>query len=118
MRSATVLYDADCALCRRAKCWLETQPQLVALEFVPAASPEARRRYPALDHQATLRDLTVVGDNGKVWRAERAWVLCLWALAEHRLTAERLATPAMLPLARAVFGTVSANRSWLGSLHG
>ncbi|MDQ6875923.1 MAG: hypothetical protein M3042_12795, partial [Actinomycetota bacterium] len=83
-----------------------------------AASAEARRRYPTLDHQATLRDLTVVGEAGEVWRAERAWVVCLWALADHRLAAERLATPAMLPLARAVFGTVSANRAWLGSLHG
>ncbi len=114
----TVLYDAGCAVCRRAKEWLEAQPQLVPLEFVPAGSAEARRRYPALDHDATLRDLTVVGDNGEVWRAERAWVMCLWALADHRLTAERLATPGMLPLARAVFGSISANRRWLGSGHG
>lgn len=118
VRSATVLYDADCALCRRAKAWLETQQQLVPLEFVPAASEEARRRYPALDHEATLRDLTVIGDGGEVWRAERAWVMCLWALAEHRLKAEHLASPARLPLARAVFGTISANRRWLGSLYG
>ncbi|MDQ6936688.1 MAG: DUF393 domain-containing protein, partial [Actinomycetota bacterium] len=75
MRSATVLYDADCALCRRAKNWLESQVQLLPLEFVAAASAEARRRYPTLDHQATLRDLTVVGEAGEVWRAERAWVV-------------------------------------------
>lgn len=118
MRSATVLYDADCALCRRAKAWLQAQPQLLPLEFVPAASAEARQRYPMLDHAATLRDLTVIGDTGEVWQAERAWVMCLWALAEHRLKARRLATPGMLPLARTVFGTISANRRWLGSLRG
>ena len=118
LRSATVLFDADCALCRRAKEWLEAQPQLVPLEFVPAASTEARQRFPALDHEATLRDLTVIGDNGEVWRAERAWVMCLWALAEHRLTAERLATPGMLPLARALFGTISPTRGGLGSVCG
>ena len=118
MQTATVLYDADCALCRRAKAWLEAQPQLVPLEFLPAASDEARRRYPALDHAATLRDLTVIGDGGEVWRAERAWVMCLWALSEHRLKAEHLSTPGMLPMARTVFGTISANRGWLGSFYG
>ncbi|PZS36273.1 MAG: hypothetical protein DLM59_01545 [Pseudonocardiales bacterium] len=117
METATVLYDANCALCQRAKAWLESQEQLLRLEFVPAASPEARHRYPGLDHLATLRDLTVVADTGEVWRAERAWVLCLWACAEHRLKAERLATPAMLPLARHVFAAISENRAWLGSIH-
>jgi len=118
MRSATVLYDADCALCRRAKAWLEAQPQLLRLEFVPAASDEARRRYPALDHAATLRDLTVIGEKGEVWRAERAWVMCLWALAEHRLKAEHLSSPGMRPLARIAISTISANRRWLSSLDG
>ncbi len=118
MQSATVLYDADCSLCRRAKAWLQAQPQLVALEFVPAASDEARRRFPDLDHPSTLRDLTVVGDAGEVWRAERAWVMCLWALSEHRLKAEHLASPTRLPLARAAFNTISANRHWLGSSNG
>lgn len=110
-----MLYDADCALCRRAKAWLEAQPQLVLLEFVPAASAEARRRYPVLDHDATLRDLTVISDAGEVWQAERALVMCLWALREHRLKAEHLSSPGMLPLARTVFGTISARRRWLGS---
>jgi predicted DCC family thiol-disulfide oxidoreductase YuxK len=118
MRTATVLYDADCALCRRARAWLESQEQLLRLEFVPAASAEAQRRYPSLGPQATLRDLTVVADTGEVWRAERAWVLCLWACAEHRSKAERLANPAMLPLARKVFGAISDNREWIGSIHG
>lgn len=118
LRSATVLYDSGCALCRRARAWLEVQPQLLPLVFVPACSPEAHRRFPGLDHASTLRDLTVVGDTGEVWRAERAWVVCVWALVEHRVTAERLAGPAMLPLARRVFATVSAHRQWLGSIGG
>ncbi len=118
MRSATVLYDADCALCRNARAWLESQQQLLPLEFVPAASPEAQWRFPGLDHRATLRDLTVVADTGEVWRAERAWVFCLWACAEHRLKAERLSSPAMLPLARGVLGAISRNRHWIASANG
>lgn len=112
-----MLYDANCALCRRARAWLESQEQLLPLEFVPAGSAEAHDRYPHIDHQATLRELTVIADTGEVWRAERAWVLCLWACAEHRLKAERLSSPAMLPLARTVFAAISDNRGWIGSLH-
>ncbi|MEK8107718.1 DCC1-like thiol-disulfide oxidoreductase family protein [Micromonospora sp. M12] len=52
----TVLFDAACPLCRAARRWLSSRAQLVPLEFVPAGSAEARRRFPGLDHDATLRD--------------------------------------------------------------
>jgi len=97
----TVLYDADCPLCARFREWLGGQPVLVPLELVAAGSAEARRRFPALDHERTLREITVVGDDGSVWTNEHAWVMCLWATRMHRGLAERLARPAWLPLARA-----------------
>ena len=94
VRGFTVLYDAHCPLCRAARRWLASRAQLVPLEFVPAGSAEARRRFPGLDHDATLRDLTVVADTGEVYAGDGAWFACLWALADHRATAERLAQPA------------------------
>ncbi|RYP87989.1 DUF393 domain-containing protein [Nocardioides guangzhouensis] len=97
----TVLYDEDCGLCRRFKEWLSTQPLLVPVELVPAASAEARRRFPRLDHRRTLAEVTVVGDDGAVWTQEHAWVMCLWATASHRSLAERLARPRWRPAARA-----------------
>ena len=97
----TVLYDAGCPLCSRFRDWLGRQPVLVPLDLVPAGSPEARRRFPTLDHARTLEEVTVVGDDGAVWTRGHAWVMCLWATAEHRPLAERLAQPAFLPLARA-----------------
>ncbi|MEW1721225.1 DCC1-like thiol-disulfide oxidoreductase family protein [Streptomyces sp. NPDC093109] len=96
----TVLYDPDCPLCAHVREWLGRQPQLVPLGFVPAASPEARRRYPDLDHASTLKEITVVGDGGQVYRDTAAWIVCLWALAEHRPRAQWLATPAGAPFAR------------------
>ncbi len=97
----TVLYDADCSLCTAVRNWLADQPQLVALEFVAAASPEARRRFPDLNHDKTLDEITVVSDAGALYVGERAWVMCLWATATHRALAVRLSAPAMLPLVRA-----------------
>jgi predicted DCC family thiol-disulfide oxidoreductase YuxK len=98
--SLTVLYDAGCRMCRSAQRWLASRPQLVPLEFVPAGTEEARRRFPELDPAATLRDLTVISDRGLVYSGDSAWLACLWALEGYRGWAERFASPTMLPLAR------------------
>jgi len=106
----TVLFDAGCPVCRTARWWLGGRAQLVPLEFVPAGSPEARRRFPELDPAATLRDLTVIADNGLVYVSDGAWLACLWALADYRGLAERLSTPALLPSARRFIAAAAAVR--------
>ncbi|MEU7551289.1 DCC1-like thiol-disulfide oxidoreductase family protein [Streptomyces sp. NPDC044571] len=109
-RHLTVLYDADCPLCVHIRHWLLGQQQLVPLRLVPAASAEARRLFPHLAHAETLREITVVGDRGQVWTGTDAFIVCLWALAEHRPKANWLATPAGRPFARAALYTASAWR--------
>ncbi|MFV0134063.1 thiol-disulfide oxidoreductase DCC family protein [Streptomyces sp. HMX87] len=115
VRRLTVLYDAECALCTFVRDWLRRQPQLVPLEPVPAGSEEARRRFPGLDHAATLDEITVVGDAGQVYRGAAAWIVTLWALREHRPLAHRLSTPAGARLAR---GAVLAAARWRGAQQG
>ncbi|QIQ03052.1 thiol-disulfide oxidoreductase DCC family protein [Streptomyces liangshanensis] len=100
VRGLTVLYDANCPLCLHLRQWLLRQRALVPLDLVPAASPEARRRFPGLDHAGTLDEITVIGDGGQVYRSTAAWIVCLWALAEHRAKAHWLATPSGAPFAR------------------
>ena len=102
MRSLVVLYDAGCPMCSRFRFWLVRQPHLVPVTAVPAGSPEARALLPRLDHDAALRDVTVVADTGAVWTGASAWVTCLWATVEHRDLALRLSTPLGLPVARAM----------------
>lgn len=109
VRGLTVLYDAECALCRFVREWLGRQRQLVPLEFVAAGEEEARRRFPSLDHRVTLDEFTVVGDAGQVYRGSAAWIVCLWALREQRPLAHRLSTPAGARLAR---GAVLAAARW------
>jgi predicted DCC family thiol-disulfide oxidoreductase YuxK len=115
VRGLTVLHDPDCGLCRRLTGWLRGQRQLVPLEFVAVAGPEARRRFPGLDHDASLGEITVVADTGEVWRGPHAFVTCLWALADHRTLATRLSTPAGLPLARAAAFAASRYRAAVGA---
>ncbi|OJF11713.1 thiol-disulfide oxidoreductase DCC family protein [Couchioplanes caeruleus] len=108
--SLTVLYDEGCPICRTAHRWLESRAQLVPLRFVPAGSETARECFPGLDHSATLRDLTVIADNGLVYVSDGAWLACLWALADYRGVAERLSTPSLLPAARRFIAAASAVR--------
>jgi len=104
--SFTVLYDQRCPLCRRLKSWLGSQATLVPIEFVSSGSTEARNRYPNLDHERTMTNLTVVATNGAVFEGERAWLACAWALPRWRPVAEHLGSrPALLAvkvIARAV----------------
>ena len=116
LRRLTVLYDASCGFCVRCRHWLEREPRHVALEFVPARSELAARRFPGL--RAGADELVVVSDPGEVYRADKAFIMCLWALRRHRARAMRLARPASRALARTVFATLSANRGWLSRLFG
>jgi predicted DCC family thiol-disulfide oxidoreductase YuxK len=116
MHTLTVLYDARCSLCRRIRSWLETQPTYIDLAFVPAGSAEARRRFPELDHAATMSELTVISDEGAVYHEANAWLMCLWALRDYRAWSLRLSAPDMIPLARRFVIWVARNRSRLGTM--
>ncbi|WP_327369420.1 thiol-disulfide oxidoreductase DCC family protein [Streptomyces sp. NBC_01217] len=107
----TVLYDAQCPLCLHLRRWLMRQRQLLPLDLVPAASEEARRRFPGLDHTGTLDEITVIGDRGQIYRGTDAWIVCLWALAEHRPRSHWLTTPAGRPFARATVLAAAKYRS-------
>lgn len=114
----TVLYDDQCPLCRTFSSWLARQPMLVDLDLVPAGSSYARARFPTLDHQQTLVDITVVSDGGGVWTGAHAWVMCLWATAPHRGLAESLARPSRLPLAKGAAHLAAGIRSITTSQNG
>jgi predicted DCC family thiol-disulfide oxidoreductase YuxK len=106
----TVLYDADCPTCVRARTWLEHQVQLVALTFVAAGSDEARRRFPTLDHARSLREVTAVANTGAVFHKDNAWIVLLWSLARWRDVADHMASPIRRPFVRAGVGMVNGWR--------
>lgn len=115
VRTLTVLYDAQCSLCLHLRNWLLRQRHLVPLDMVPAGSDEARRRYPRLNHARTLREITVIGDLGQIFAGPAAWIVCLWALAEHRPKAHWLATPAGLPFVRGTMLAAAKYRQSTGA---
>jgi predicted DCC family thiol-disulfide oxidoreductase YuxK len=108
VKKLTVLYDRSCGFCVECARWLASQSQLVRLELLGSATIAARARFPTLT--STPEELIVVDDEGGVYRGTHAWIMCLWALREYRSAAEKLARPALLPLARAAFALISKSR--------
>jgi len=108
----TIVYDADCGLCTRAKDWIRQQEPLMALEFLPTGSAEARSRFP----QLPAGELAVVANTGDVWFGNHAWIVCLWALKEYRELAFRLTSPLLALMAREAFFVISKNRQALSSI--
>ncbi len=106
----TVLYDANCPVCRRARSWVERHRLLLPVRFVPAGSALARRRFPELDVGSTLADITVVTDQGAVLRGDHAWIAVLWAVATTRPFATRLAHGRGTRRLRSVKGATEAIR--------
>ena len=118
MQRLYVLFDERCGLCRRAGEWASSQPAYFPLIFIPAGSEQARRLFPSLAQAAEPEELIAVGDSGEVYRGDSAWIMCLFALEGYREWANRLASPALRPLARQAFALVSKQRRsitrWLG----
>lgn len=112
----TVLYDDTCAVCRRARDWLLTQPCLVQVEIIPARSDEARRRFGELPWAG--RELVVGDERGRLWIGPAAFITCLWATVRYRGWAYRLSTPRLAPLAERFFMFISKRRdrwsAWIG----
>lgn len=112
MTRLTVLYDEGCEVCRRAREWMLSSPLLVPVELVPAGSFEALSRFGPLPADD---ELWVVSDTGDAWVGPAAFVMCLWALADHRWLAELLASPLLAPLARRFFRAFSSRRRALSA---
>lgn len=116
MRALTVLYDASCDICSAAREWIEREPHYIPVYFMAAGSEEARTRFPDLDHDATLREVTAIDDGGGVYRGTSAWVMCLWVLPAYRTWAARIGGSHPLPGAREFIAWVSRNRHSLAAL--
>jgi predicted DCC family thiol-disulfide oxidoreductase YuxK len=114
-RKLTVLYDEKCAVCRRARDWLLTQPCFVEVELMAAGSPEARTRYGEVPWAG--KELVAIDQDGNAWVGPAAFLTCLWATVRYRAWAYRLSGPTLAPLAERFFMHVSKRRdrwsAWL-----
>jgi len=119
MKRLYVLFDAECGLCRMCRNWLKAQPAFIELSFIALQSSEIDNLFPGLRdwNQLDLSEkLVAISDEGAVYQGQHAWIMCLYALREHRALSLRLANPLLLPFARRVCELVSSNRLWISRL--
>ena len=122
MKHITVLYDPTCGFCVTCRQWLSNQPKRVAMRFVPQGSSKAKQLFPTLvyrqDAQGRPDELIVIDDKGNVYRDDKAWVICFYALRDYRGLAMRMARPGMAKLARRAYTLISGNRRVISTLMG
>jgi predicted DCC family thiol-disulfide oxidoreductase YuxK len=115
MQHLYVLYDQRCGLCSQARRWCLRQRAFLTMTFLPAGSERASQMFPGLTERGEPSELIVVSDDGGVYRNGHAWIMCLYALEEHRELSLRLARPLLLPTARLAFALVSKHRRRLST---
>lgn len=122
VKQITVLYDPTCGLCVRCRKWLEKQHKLISMRFIPQGSSKQQELYPELqcktDDQGRPEELIVVDDLGRLYRDDKAWVMCFYALRDYRNLSMRLSRPGMAGLARRAYSMISGNRRTISALVG
>jgi predicted DCC family thiol-disulfide oxidoreductase YuxK len=116
VHSLTVIYDEQCALCRRCRHWLEHERVYLPVHFLAAGSAVARERYRDLPWLGA--DLVVVTDTGDAWIGPAAFLVCLWATQDYRAWSYRMSGPTLAPLAERFFHLVSKQRGRIGRIVG
>jgi hypothetical protein len=81
----TIHHDAPGPRDRRLVSWLCRQRAYVTIAQALGNAP-----HPAADGR-NPEGVRVVTDDGAVYRGDKAWMVCLWALRRHRAAALRLA---------------------------
>lgn len=122
VKHLTVLYDPTCGFCVRCRQWLDKQPKSITMRFLPQGSSKQQLLYPDLqyltDSKGRPEELIVIDDAGKVYRDDKAWVMCFYALRDYRALSMRLARPGMAGLARKAYAMISTNRRTLSAFLG
>jgi len=122
MKQLTVLYDPACGLCVRCRQWLSDQPKIVDMRFIPQGSRRQEKLYPTLklktDAAGQAEELIAIDDLGRVYRDDKAWIACFFALRRYRSLSMKLAGPGMAGLARRAYHLVARNRHALSHLLG
>lgn len=114
----TVIYDDECGLCRRVRTWVMRQDTLVPLEFLPLHAPDLYERFTGLEAFHPETEIVVIGDDGDVYQGAGAWIMLLYAMRNFRHWSFTLSTPRLMPLARKLVYTISANRLAISNLLG
>jgi predicted DCC family thiol-disulfide oxidoreductase YuxK len=111
MGTATLIYDADCPMCRASALWLMRRAlSSGALEILPCRSDLRRARHPAITEDVCMRAMQLVLPDGRVLAGADAVPEILRRVRGWGWLASVFALPGVRPLARRVYGWMARNR--------
>ena len=111
MGTATLIYDADCPMCRASALWLMRRAlSRGALEILPCRSEARRARYPAITEDVCLTAMQLVLPDGRVLAGGDAVPEILRRVRGWGWLASAFALPGVRPIARRVYAWIARNR--------
>lgn len=111
MGTATLIYDADCPMCRASALWLMRRAlSRGALEILPCRSEARHARYPAITEDVCLTAMQLVLPDGRVLAGGDAVPEILRRVRGWGWLASVFALPGVRPIARRVYAWIARNR--------
>jgi predicted DCC family thiol-disulfide oxidoreductase YuxK len=108
---ATLVYDADCAMCRASALWLLRRAMAAGqLEILPCRSGPRRARFPQITEERCMRAMQLVLPDGRILEGADAVPELLRRIPRWRWMASLFAVPGARPLARRAYAWIAANR--------
>jgi predicted DCC family thiol-disulfide oxidoreductase YuxK len=108
---ATLVYDADCAMCRASALWLMRRAMAAGeLEILPCRSGPRRARFPQITEARCMRAMQLVLPDGRVLEGADAVPELLRRIPHWGWAASFMAVPGMRSVARRAYGWIAANR--------
>lgn len=108
---ATLVYDADCAMCRASALWLMRRAMAAGqLEILPCRSGPRRARFPQLTEEQCMRAMQLVLPDGRILDGADAVPELLRRIPRWRWAVPLLALPVVRPVSRRAYAWIAANR--------
>jgi predicted DCC family thiol-disulfide oxidoreductase YuxK len=109
--SATLIYDAECSMCRASAMWLMRRASSSGkLEILPCRSGVRRQRFPHVAEEQCMTAMQLVLPDGRVLGGADAVPELMRRIRGWGWVAGVLALPPMRSLARGVYGWIARNR--------
>lgn len=99
MRRLTLVYDPEVLSWSTVR-WIVAAPKYVPVDVYSTKHPELPKRMPGVPTSALEGRLTLVDDEGFVWRDGKAELMVMWAVRRLRARALAIGHPSRLPFRR------------------
>lgn len=116
MTKATLLYDAECPVCRRAATWAHARSRAGLLEIAPCNSAEHLRHFAEVSHEDCESAPQLIMSDGHVYSGDALIPPLMDRLKRWHWVGKLLRLPLLTRLAPLGYRTIARNRKTLSML--